>query len=159
MFIDRRGHRKRPGPMPGSGGGGAVTPGQQSQSKRIRHVLSEEQKKALNTMYEANPKPMRLEMCSKGEELGLPTSTVVNWFHNQRAKANRLKVEASLSESQELMNESQDSMEDMKENDKAKEDGHSETEPEESSLIMEEKNTSVKSADGVTTEDQSVEEL
>jgi antitoxin component of RelBE/YafQ-DinJ toxin-antitoxin module len=102
---DKRGHRKRPGPMPGSGGGAA--PGQ-SPTKRTRHVLSEDQKKALNIMYAMSPKPTRSDICMKADELGLPSSTVVNWFHNQRAKANRLKVEASLNESQASLNESQD---------------------------------------------------
>ena len=96
--------------MPGSGGGVAAG---QSPAKRTRHVLSEDQKKALNSMYSMSPKPARSEICTKADELGLPSSTVVNWFHNQRAKANRLKVEASLNESQ-MLNESQESGEDLK---------------------------------------------
>eukprot|EP00118_Oscarella_pearsei_P026330 m.309777 g.309777 ORF g.309777 m.309777 type:complete len:419 (+) comp47739_c0_seq1:94-1350(+) len=93
---ERRG-RKRPF-TPSVGGLSAGDGSTPSPAKRMRHVLTDVQKSGLQELYAQNTRPSKDELVSRAEHLGLPISTVTNWFHNQRAKANRMKMDTSQSE-------------------------------------------------------------
>lgn len=79
-----------------------------STARRVRHVLTDEQKTGLQELFMQNNRPSKEELTSRATELGLPINTVSNWFHNQRAKANRMKMETSLSEQEPPANEEEE---------------------------------------------------
>ncbi|XP_011671722.2 homeobox protein cut-like 1 [Strongylocentrotus purpuratus] len=58
-------------------------------SKRARVLLTPEEKDHLKASYDKEPYPTQATIDALAEHLNLPTSTVINWFHNHRSRLKR----------------------------------------------------------------------
>ncbi|XP_041456465.1 homeobox protein cut-like 1 isoform X1 [Lytechinus variegatus] len=58
-------------------------------SKRARVLLTPEEKDCLKASYDKEPYPTQATIDALAEQLNLPTSTVINWFHNHRSRLKR----------------------------------------------------------------------
>ena len=58
-------------------------------SKRTRVLLTPEEKDALKASYDKEPYPTQATIDALAAHLKLPTSTVINWFHNHRSRLKR----------------------------------------------------------------------
>ncbi|XP_035391701.1 homeobox protein cut-like 1 isoform X4 [Electrophorus electricus] len=61
----------------------------QAQLKKPRVVLAPEEKEALKRAYQQKPYPSPKTIEELASQLGLKTSTVINWFHNYRSRIRR----------------------------------------------------------------------
>ncbi|XP_031439327.1 homeobox protein cut-like 1 [Clupea harengus] len=60
-----------------------------SHLKKVRVVLAPEEKEALKRAYQDRPYPSPKTIEGLASQLGLKTSTVINWFHNYRSRIRR----------------------------------------------------------------------
>uniref|UniRef100_A0A8C4Q2S5 Homeobox protein cut-like n=1 Tax=Eptatretus burgeri TaxID=7764 RepID=A0A8C4Q2S5_EPTBU len=78
-----------PVPPPTSPAPAAVSPAPTGLAKKARVVLAPEEKEALKRAYEEEPYPSQQTIEMLAAQLGLRTSTVINWFHNYRSRIRR----------------------------------------------------------------------
>ncbi|XP_071496876.1 homeobox protein cut-like 1 [Diadema antillarum] len=58
-------------------------------AKKARVLLTPEEKDALKASYDSEPYPTQATIDALAAQLKLPTSTVINWFHNHRSRLKR----------------------------------------------------------------------